>query len=339
MYQMKRINWKLNLLIICISLFVACTENNNTEESSSPNINAELSELKDQIISNPYNPELYMNRAQYYLRQNETHIALKDINKAIELDSTNYNYRRLRAKVHFGHENFHLAIKDLEFCHNVAPEDSSINLHLAKLNMYVGKYEEAFKHINGILKVNVHHAEAYFLKGYAYKELKDTNRAMSAFQTAVEQNPDYYEVYMQMGLLSTQRYSEFGEDYFNNALRIHPESKEALYGLGVFQQRTGQAQKAIKTYRKIILLDNQYENAFYNIGYIYIQLDSIEKAKRFFNMCIEVAPYNANAFYNRGICNEKLGNFDAAKKDFNQAIQFNNDHELANEAAKRFNKE
>lgn len=328
-------------MISLMIVLVACSEEKIVEQNNDliPITNTKaIQDMKERIEKNPYNPDLYFQRANIYLQQQETHLALQDLNQAILIDSTNFNFLKLRAKIHFDQQNLNLAIKDLSICHQQQPEDSSVNLNLAKIKMYVGQYEEAFQHLNTILKSNVHHSESYFLKAYCYKELKDTTRAISNFQNAIEQNPDYYQAYMQLALLAGQIGDPNTVDYYNNALRLNPQSKEALYGLGVYHQLKSEYKTALETYRKIILLDNQYENAFYNIGYIYMELDSVEKAKRHFNMVIQVSPYNANAYYNRGVCSEKLGNFAEAEKDFKQAINFDEEHTLALEAIKRYKK-
>lgn len=333
-----------SLIVVLLLVSLGCNETkpenkeDEGDEEQTVNQNAEIKALEESIISNPYNPELYYNRAIKYFQKQENHLALEDLNKAISIDSSNFQFLKLRSKIHFKQQNFPLAIIDLNKCYHQQPEDTSINIHLAKLQMYVGEYEQAFKHLNSIIKVNVHHAESYFLKAYCYKELKDTTKAISNFQTATEQDPDYYQAYLQLALLTSKQEKAIAIDYFKNALRIFPESKEALYGLGVHHQQQSNFQKAIKTYRKIALIDNQYEDAFYNIGYIYLQLDSIEKAKRYFNMAIQVSPYYSNAYYNRGVCSEKLGNFAAAKTDFEQALTFDENHILAKEALKRNNK-
>ena len=61
---------------------------------------------------------------------------------------------------------------------------------IARIYLYVGKHKEAIGFSNELLKIDIHNSDAYFIKGYAFKEMGDTIRSISTFQTALEQNPD-----------------------------------------------------------------------------------------------------------------------------------------------------
>ena len=51
------------------------------------------------------------------------------------------------------------------------------------------------------LKIDETIAKGYFLKGMCYKESGDTTRAISSFQTACEQDNQYYDAYVETGRL------------------------------------------------------------------------------------------------------------------------------------------
>ena len=59
--------------------------------------------------------------------------------------------------------------------------------------MLVEEYESSFRYLNEALKVDIHSATAYRLKGFNYKYAGDTVNAVSSFQTAIEQDPNDYD--------------------------------------------------------------------------------------------------------------------------------------------------
>jgi len=56
-----------------------------------------------------------------------------------------------------------------------------------------------------LLRINKNNADAYFFKGMIFKSLEMKNKSISNFQTCVEQDPTYYNAYMQLGLLMSNK--------------------------------------------------------------------------------------------------------------------------------------
>lgn len=63
------------------------------------------------------------------------------------------------------------------------------------------RYNLAIDTYNKVLKLDIQNADAYFYKGLIFKETGDTAKAISSFQTCTEVDPDYYDAYMQLGML------------------------------------------------------------------------------------------------------------------------------------------
>ena len=164
-----------------------------------------------------------------------------------------------------------------------------------------------------------------------YKEIGDTAKAISSFQTAIEQEPDYYDAYMQVGLLMSFQKNDLALEYLNNALRLDSNSMEVFYAIAMHYQNKGEYQTAIQVYKDAINIDPQFEHAFHNIGYIYLDLDSIDKAFKFLNLAIQVSPSYALAYYHRGKCHEINGDYRDAMMDYQQALNFDPDLLMARE--------
>ena len=208
---------------------------------------------------------------------------------------------------------------------------------MAQICIYLGKYEEAVNFSNNIIRQDIHNAEAYFLKAYAFKSMNDTLKAISTFQTCLDQDPDMYKAHMQLGLLYSDQRNMLAVSYFDNAKKLKPDVLNPVYAKAMFYQNSNQHREAKLTYQEIINSNSQFEKAYYNLGYIYLKEDSLEKARRMFSLAIGISPYYTDAFYNRGLCHEKDNNLKEAIKDYKQSLNFDPDHELAQAAMERLN--
>src|SRR5690606_18619437 len=93
-------------------------------------------------------------------------------------------------------------------------------------------------------------------------------------------------------------------EYYDNAIRINPESAEILYAQGLMFQRTRQFTKAIECYNKMIDLDPLDRVPFYNIGCIHFYNDKLGLAIEACTMTISKEENYNQKYYMRGLCNE-----------------------------------
>ncbi len=169
--------------------------------------------------------------------------------------------------------------------------------------------------------------------------MKDTTKAISSFQTAVQTDPQYVDAHMQLALIYKARNNPLALSYFENAFKADSSNMEPLYGAGMYWQDQQKFAEAKQVFRRCILINSNYEKAYYNIGWMLLQEDSAEKALRQFDMAIGVKQDYVEAWFNRGLCNEILKNYEPAMSDYNQALAFNPDYAPAQEALQRAKKQ
>ncbi|HMN32576.1 MAG TPA: tetratricopeptide repeat protein [Chitinophagaceae bacterium] len=165
--------------------------------------------------------------------------------------------------------------------------------------------------------------------------MKDTNRAISSFQTAVQNDPKYVDAYMQLGLVYQSKKDRLALKYFENAFQADTTNIEPVYAQAMFWQNQNEMEEAKKIYRRMVNIDRSYPKSYYNMGWVLMQQDSVENAIRQFTIAIENKPDYADAYYNRGICNETLNKLSEALEDYNQALSFDKDNANYNQAQKR----
>jgi tetratricopeptide (TPR) repeat protein len=261
-------------------------------------------------------------------KQNVT-LAINDMKRALGIDSTVAVFHYELGNIYYMIAKPDEAKFFFEKCISIDPEHIDAHIKMAQIYFVFKAYDKAIKQINVALRVDDFIPEAYYLKGWIYKEQGDTALAVSSFQTARELDDDYYDAHMQLGLLYATAHSDEAIEYYNAALNVQPESLEALYALGLYCQEHNYLDTAFECYRKILTLEPAYAVAEYNQGYIYLNYRvDFDSAVHYFTNAIAVYPEYPEALYNRGLAYENLSQWKEAEADYRQALTIKPDFDL-----------
>ena len=163
-----------------------------------------------------------------------------------------------------------------------------------------------------------------------YKMAGDTAKAVSTFQTCVEQNPDHYNGFIQLGLIYASINDDIAIAYYNNALQIYPLSTEALYNMALYYQNTERIALADKTYDKIIETNPEYFIAYYNKAFLRLVYSTdYDSAIYFFDKTLDYDETYFEAFYNKGYAYELKGDNKNAAAGYKSALALKPDFTLA----------
>ncbi len=329
------------LSFIIISMLLACNAAPKAEQSNNKEITKdsaiisgdiipkELIILNEKVKNRAGDPSVYAARSAYFVRHQNLDAAYEDLIKGFAIDSTFMPLYNSLADYHLMKGEPAQAKLALEKALSINKSSFMTHVKMGELFFLAKKYDLAFKHINNGLRINKYYSDGYFWKGMIYKEKGDTSAANSNFQTAIEQDPENYKAYMQLGLLAIPSRSKTAIDYFTSAIKVDQDKTEAYYGRAYFYQLTEEFDKAIQDYTKVVELDKHNAAAFYNLGLLHYNLRVIEIAAANFNKAIENNPKYAEAFYMRGLCNESKSNDDAAIADFEYALSLKENYTLA----------
>ena len=333
------------LFIAAATLFESCkqkpeeaTENAVTAAPADTSaIGKKITDLDLKIQADPANAALYNERAKLYMQRQEFEKAALDVKKVMQLDTTKAEYFITFSDLSLAANKPGLAKAALEKCLALEPQNKEGNMKLAELFFIARQYDKVFKYLNDILKVDIHNPKAYFMKGMAYKEMGDTAKSISSFQTAIEQESKYYDPFMQLGIIYTLKNNKLALQYFNGAITINPRSEEALYGRGMwYQEHAHDYDKAIQDYTSIIQLNPKNKSAHFGLGYIHYQYLKVnDQAIKHFTDAINADPSYAEAIYNRGLCYETVGNIGMARADYEAALRLRPDYTMASSGLSR----
>lgn len=151
--------------------------------------------------------------------------------------------------------------------------------------------ENNIESLTQVIEQNPRDANAYNLRGTAYGQIGDYQKAMDDFNTALKVNPDFPQAYANRALVFVriEKYNRALADY-DRALQINPQYAAAYVGRGNIHR---------------ILKDHQ-------------------QAIADFSKAIEIQPDPVSHF-NRGLSRQQLGQHGPAIDDFDNAIGFRSD--------------
>lgn len=210
------------------------------------------------------------------------------------------------------------------------PGNPEPSLKLAELNLFLEDYEKVFLYSNNAIELDKYNAKAYFIKGFALLEQKDTVKAIVNLQKATENDPEYYDAFIMLGHVFEVKGDPIAGNYLKTAVRIRPTSAEARYNYGMWLQEQEMIEDALVQYDALLVIDPKNKNAWFNIGYInLVYLQNFNTAIDKFTKSIECDPTYAEAWYNRGLAYEELKQFKNARENYSQALKLKHNYENA----------
>ncbi|MDD4848064.1 MAG: tetratricopeptide repeat protein [Bacteroidales bacterium] len=327
------------LLLIFITLFVSCTNENSTKIQKTGHekpMNAELAEINKQIQQDSTNPSLYVAQSQFYIKNGNLEDALSSLQKAVNIDSLNFVawdnlvdiYMLTNRYIDCETAMYHLLSLD--------PQNVSTLLKLAKYFLVIKNYDESQKYTQKVLEIDPKNAQAYYVLGTNFIEQGDTNIAIKNFIQSTELDPNFYDSQLHLAGIYEIRSNPLAAEYYKNAIRIRPKHLPTQYCLGMFyQEKLHQPERSLTIYNTILQQDSTFVTAIYNIGYIYLQyLHNPQKALPYFQKAVHLHPNYVEALYNVGCCYELMEQTQTAKSFYKQALSYNPEFSLAEERLK-----
>lgn len=298
-----------------------------------------LKNLNRMISDDATNADLYNLRARHYLGIRQVEPALKDINKAISLDSKNPGLYVTLSDVYLLMGQPANCKENLTRAISLDPNNQEALLKMAKLLLIMKEYAGCYEYIRQLLLIDKSNAPAYYTRAVALLEQGDTSRAIGDLMQAVDSDQEFYEAYVQLGELYALRKDPKAAAYLKNALNVRPQSKEALYMLGMFYQETGKYKEALNVYQNLSAMDSTIRSAPFNMGYIYlVYLDDYPSAIKLFSEAVKRDPGYYEAWFNRGYAYELSGKYQQAYDNYEEALKIKVNYEKAVSGLNRLDK-
>lgn len=322
----------MKYLIFLFPLFLlSCVENKPTKE-----IKKSLDEL---LVQYPDSVELILRKGNLLLKKYKYDAAMPGAAKAFRLDSNNLEARMLLAEVLNNRPNRSVADvsaaqRHFQIITKKEPKNLKGLVGLASTHSQQMDFDKSFEYINKALRIDSKYRDAYVMKGSNYLFLGKTDLAKSSYETAIQQDPNFYEAYLMLGSLYQAENNKICIEYYKTAAELQPKNPEVLFSLAYAQQIFEQPEEALEIYRKMIQIDTSYYQALNQIGVIkQYNLKEIDSAIYYYNSALQTEPRFVEAWHNLGTCYEEQGNITRALQSYAKALKYDPEFKLSRDRA------
>jgi len=300
-------------------------------------------------------------RGLQYLDYQKYDLAIKDFDKALELDSNfifergafydyfniyleaqdttrqieflenfiikeTYNYEALNKLA-----TIYILLKNIEkseiYLQNSIRINSDYNneafFRLAQIKYTTSDYLEALNLINKAISINTYFIDYYDLRRLIYIKLNKFELAKVDYNYILSQNADYFPDYLKKGneAEKTKNYQGAIENY-KLALTIQPNNKEILNKLGWIYVKVEKYDSAYFNFDTIVKYYPD-KSSYFNKAYVEDYLDSIKEAIEDYTIAISYDTTDHFCYMNRGYEYYRLKKYTKAKKDYTKSILVN----------------
>lgn len=201
--------------------------------------------------------------------------------------------------------------------------------------------------------------ETWFRLGTIYADQGDLDRAIHALRQCYQQNPEHWEAATYLGsCLVKQGQLDEADKILDRVLEHRPELDhlhtvlnelglavrrsgdpqraieiflrviendpglpEVWFNLGVAMDKAGQTQGALKSFRQAVKLQPDFTMAWNNLGTLYLEQNLTGEAVEVFETVTRLAPNYAKGWFNLGFALDRLGQNERAAECFARANQ------------------
>jgi tetratricopeptide (TPR) repeat protein len=313
----------------------SCTERETVpEQTQARNLDSLLIEFPDSV-------PLLLERGEVRFDNYDYEAAMEDAAKAFRLDSTSYEVRLLYAEVLNNREqrtveDILLAQRHYEVIVKKQPKNLRALVGLAATHAFLQDFESAFKYVNEALRIDNKYRDAYVLKGSVYIQLGNMELAKSSYETAIQQDPEFFEAYFRLAQIYQSEGNPVCVEYYATANELKPDIAEVKYQLAYSKQVHGQIEGAKTIYREMTKDSSEFyvTRGYFHQAYIkqFIEED-LDSAMILYGKALQADPRHVESWHNLGICYDQKGDLSKALQSFGKALKYNPEFTLSREYA------
>ena len=313
--------------------------------------------LNELYILDPFNEEIYIQKANILSKRDKHDKAIDVLKKALEFSEEVVDLYSLIGMEYLFLDQFEDAKYYFMKCVEADLEDYSALYNLIYCFDYLDQNSEAIEYLNNYLDTNPYCEVAWHQLGKQYFTLKEYTKALTSFDFAIIADETFVGAYLEKGkVLEELKCFEEAIESYSISLSLEDPTSFALLRIGHCHEKLGNADLAVQYFYKTVqedpLLDKgwiaitkfynkncNYQKALYyinkainidteNVIYwkLYAQINQrlnfLEEAERGYKKTIELGNYEVNTWLSRGDILIKIGEPEAANYNFIQAAEF-----------------
>jgi len=188
------------------------------------------------------------------------------------------------------------------------------------------RYEDALSAYNRAVELQPDYAQAWQGQGDALVGLDQPEAALEAYDQAIQIQREYPEAWKGRGIaLAALGRDEEAIQAFDQVTQLQPEDVDTWERRGMVQMKLHRYSAAIASYDQALELQPNYASAWYQRGWAFHNLQQYEEALQSYDQAIEHKPDFAESWYQRGNAFVKLNKHRDAVESYQKAVQFQPD--------------
>ena len=272
----------------------------------------------------PDSPMIHFNIGVLYAKANQWAEAIGHLRQAVELDPSSVEARlglgvslELSGNLVEAKQQFLQALE-------LEPANARLIHYLAQISYRMGALEEAAGWLSRYLSFKPRETDGYLELGNLRIEQGQWQEAVRLFKMALELQ-NYERPPTELWLALGQAYQAGGdreeaEAAYQNALKINPDSPEALNGLGyLYAEWEVHLEEAVGLVRQALSQDPQNGAYLDSLGWVLFKLGRLQEALQFLKEASSRMP-DPEVFYHLGQVYSSLGDAKGAKAAWEQGL-------------------
>ena len=227
-------------------------------------------ELEHAIKLDPDNKDAHMKLAELFLFVKMGQQSLDEINEVIKLEKHNPKAYFLKGMVYKESGDTALAISSFFTATEQDPNYASAYEQLGLI--YAAKHDKrAIDFYQNALKANPKNSVVRYNMGYFFQQHGELEKAMTVYDELIQSDPSFANAHYNKGYILSEYLEKPSEaiPYFLEAARQNPRYAEAVYMVGLCNERLGNREQAITEYTASLKINPRFElsrNALSRLG-------------------------------------------------------------------------
>jgi tetratricopeptide (TPR) repeat protein len=224
-----------------------------------------------------------------------------------------------------------LARKAVETGLQIHPSAISLQIKKAQILLQEGKIEECLDQLTVAERVETSNPDLFLTKGSALNLLGDVERAIEAFEKALDMDLDeedetLYNIGVSFGQAGEH---QLAIEYLERAIQHNPKNEMVLYELGYFCDREGLFDKSIEYYNRYLDIDPFNHSVWYNLGITFNRLEQYDKAIDAYDFALALNDEFIHALFNKANALANSNRYNEAIACYNEYLELDKENDDA----------
>lgn len=284
----------------------------------------------DSILNNlqelePGNEEIYIQKANIYSKQDKHSEAIDLLHKAIDLTEDPSDVYSLLGMEYLFLDDFKNAKFNFMKCLELDEEDYSSLYNVIYCFDFLGQHREAIDFLNMFLNKHPYCEVAWHQVGKQYFDIKEYEKALSAFDFAIISDDRFVGAYLEKGkvLEKLGRYEEALENY-KLTLALEDPTSFALLRMGKCYDKLDNDEMALKLFSRCVHEDPLLDNGWIAITDYYTERLNYQKALYYINKAINIDGENVLYWKRYATINHRLKFYEEAEHGYRKTLELGN---------------